>query len=186
MHSRVLFSPLLALHHAPIARPLLPPRGASRGRRSPGGSRVASVSHKEVVRSGVHCRSRCMFPNTPKEWPSPGRDVDDDPEYITPWEVPQPSPIPPSRRTEYPEFTPPLDPDYDPSTERPSEVPPVGSAGRGESLSVYVRMLHSLFFLDFFRFRSRIIHHSSDRLHSRHEKITQFFSYINISSSASI
>lgn len=159
MHPRALFSPL---HHAPIARPLVPPRGASRCRRPLGGSRVASVSRKVVVRSGVDRRCRCVIPDPPKEWPSPRRD-DDDPEYINPWEVPQPSPNPPSRRgTEYPEFKPPLDPDFEPSIVPPTEVPPVGTPEREDSLSlcsVLVAFASSV--------RSRVVHQqSSDRLYT--------------------
>lgn len=79
---------------------------------------------------------RCIFPNTPPpEWTSPGRDDgENNPEYITPWEVPQPSRISPSRRTANPEFIPPFDPDDAPFTERPSEVPQARETNRGSQI----------------------------------------------------
>ena len=68
----------------------------------------------------IHRTCARVYPTTPQEWPCPGGDGDGNPEYITPWEAPQP---PPLRRTViYPEFIPPLDPDGFPST--PSELPP--------------------------------------------------------------
>jgi hypothetical protein len=75
--------------------------------------KVVRNYNRTRTRTDANTRCRSVFPNTPQEWPGRG-DPADDPEYITPWEV-QPSLIPPS----YPEFTPPLDPDYAPFEEVP-------------------------------------------------------------------
>lgn len=78
--------------------------------------------------------ARCVYPNTPQEWPAPRRDDEDNPEYINPWETF------PSRRTVIPEFNPPLDPDYAPGR-APSEVPPVGASLKLLLLSLLWRVL---------------------------------------------